>query len=274
MATDLAEVMGGAIALYLLFDLPLLTGGVITGAVSLLLLVVKDRRGQQMFERVITGLLLVIAIGFPDQPVRRTATGGRGRRRPGADVRRPGERAARGGDARRDRDAARGISALRPRPRPPRPSRTGPDAPHAAARHPLGRRNRDGRRGCRQPLDAACRGDEPSGSRQHRLDRGCACRGRRHVGPDGRVAVRDRPARVGSRVVVGGCLCRRDDHAGPAARVHIDGGATADHPRARAGDLGDRRRPEPRTGVVPGRAVLRNPVRADPAGASDQRSRA
>jgi len=64
MATDLAEVVGGAIALYLLFDLPLLTGGVITGAVSLLLLVLKVRRGQQMFERVITGLLLVIAIGF------------------------------------------------------------------------------------------------------------------------------------------------------------------------------------------------------------------
>jgi manganese transport protein len=64
MATDLAEVMGGAIALYLLFDLPLLAGGVITGAVSLVLLIVKDRRGQRVFERVITGLLLVIAIGF------------------------------------------------------------------------------------------------------------------------------------------------------------------------------------------------------------------
>ncbi|HEX2213038.1 MAG TPA: Nramp family divalent metal transporter [Mycobacterium sp.] len=64
MATDLAEVVGGAIALYLLFDLPLLTGGVITGVVSLVLLVVKDRRGQQMFERVITGLLAIIAIGF------------------------------------------------------------------------------------------------------------------------------------------------------------------------------------------------------------------
>jgi manganese transport protein len=64
MATDLAEVMGGAIALYLLFDLPLLTGGVITGVVSLLLLVVKDRRGQRTFETVITGLLMVIAIGF------------------------------------------------------------------------------------------------------------------------------------------------------------------------------------------------------------------
>jgi len=64
MATDLAEVVGGAIALYLLFDLPLLVGGVITGAVSLVLLIVKDRHGQPTFERVITGLLLIIAIGF------------------------------------------------------------------------------------------------------------------------------------------------------------------------------------------------------------------
>jgi manganese transport protein len=64
MATDLAEVVGGAIALHLLFDLPLLVGGVITGAVSLVLLAVQSRRGQGVFERVITGLLLVIAIGF------------------------------------------------------------------------------------------------------------------------------------------------------------------------------------------------------------------
>ena len=64
MATDLAEVVGGAIALYLLFDLPLLLGGIITGAVSLVLLLVQDRRGQRMFERVITGLLLIITIGF------------------------------------------------------------------------------------------------------------------------------------------------------------------------------------------------------------------
>ena len=64
MATDLAEVVGGAIALHLLFDLPLLAGGIITGVVSLLLLLVQDRRGQRVFERVITGLLMVIAIGF------------------------------------------------------------------------------------------------------------------------------------------------------------------------------------------------------------------
>ncbi|GFG55795.1 divalent metal cation transporter [Mycolicibacterium agri] len=64
MATDLAEVVGGAIALHLLFGLPLLVGGIITGVVSLLLLAVQNRRGQQMFERVISGLLLIIAIGF------------------------------------------------------------------------------------------------------------------------------------------------------------------------------------------------------------------
>jgi manganese transport protein len=64
MATDLAEVVGGAIALHLLFDLPLLVGGVITGLVSLLLLAIQNRRGQRTFERVISGLLLIIAIGF------------------------------------------------------------------------------------------------------------------------------------------------------------------------------------------------------------------
>src|ERR1044072_6822695 len=42
MATDLAEVVGGAIALNLLFGLPLLIGGVITGAVSLVLLAVPN----------------------------------------------------------------------------------------------------------------------------------------------------------------------------------------------------------------------------------------
>lgn len=64
MATDVAEVVGGAIALKILFNLPLLVGGVTTGVVSLLLLVIQDRRGQRLFERLITGLLVVIAVGF------------------------------------------------------------------------------------------------------------------------------------------------------------------------------------------------------------------
>ncbi|WP_033262555.1 Nramp family divalent metal transporter [Amycolatopsis vancoresmycina] len=64
IATDLAEVVGGAIALNLLFDLPLVAGGLVTGAVSLTLLAVQDRGGQRTFERVVTGLLAVIAVGF------------------------------------------------------------------------------------------------------------------------------------------------------------------------------------------------------------------
>jgi len=64
IATDAAEVVGGAIALHILFGLPLMVGGLITGVVALLLLGIQDRRGQIIFERVITGLLLVIAIGF------------------------------------------------------------------------------------------------------------------------------------------------------------------------------------------------------------------
>jgi manganese transport protein len=64
VATDLAEVIGGAIALALLFDLPLLLGGTIVGAVSMVLLGLQNRYGQRPFEAVIIGLLAIIAIGF------------------------------------------------------------------------------------------------------------------------------------------------------------------------------------------------------------------
>jgi manganese transport protein len=63
-ATDLAEVIGGAIALNLLFGLPLWLGGVIVGAVSLGMLAVQSRRGQRPFEFVVIGLLAVITVGF------------------------------------------------------------------------------------------------------------------------------------------------------------------------------------------------------------------
>lgn len=64
MATDIAEVIGGAVALYLLFGIPLLWGGVITGAVSIALLLIQSRRGPKPFEFVVIGLLVVIAVGF------------------------------------------------------------------------------------------------------------------------------------------------------------------------------------------------------------------
>ncbi len=63
-ATDIAEVLGGAIALNLLFGLPLLVGGVIVGVASMALLTVQSRRGQRSFEVIIITLLAVIVVGF------------------------------------------------------------------------------------------------------------------------------------------------------------------------------------------------------------------
>jgi manganese transport protein len=63
MATDLAEVVGGAIALNLLFGIPLLTGGVITGAVAFLLLALQTR-GDRRFIRAVTVFLAIILVAF------------------------------------------------------------------------------------------------------------------------------------------------------------------------------------------------------------------
>jgi len=63
IATDLAEIVGGAVALNLLFGVPLWIGGVITAVVAFVLLAAQSR-GHRPFERVITGLLLVIGGGF------------------------------------------------------------------------------------------------------------------------------------------------------------------------------------------------------------------
>jgi manganese transport protein len=64
VATDIAEVIGGAIALRVLFGLPLIWGALITGTVSMGLLLIYSTRGQKIFERVIVGLLLIIPLGF------------------------------------------------------------------------------------------------------------------------------------------------------------------------------------------------------------------
>ena len=64
MATDLAEVVGGAIAFNLLFGFPLLAGGMVMGLLSLFLLSLRDRSGAKAFERVIIALLVIISIGF------------------------------------------------------------------------------------------------------------------------------------------------------------------------------------------------------------------
>ena len=63
-ATDLAEVIGGAIALQILFDLPLLLGGVIVGVISMIILGVQNRNGQRPFEFLVMALLAIITVGF------------------------------------------------------------------------------------------------------------------------------------------------------------------------------------------------------------------
>jgi len=63
MATDLAEFVGAAIALNLLFDVPLFASGVITAVVAFAILGLQAR-GYRRFELVITGMLAVILLGF------------------------------------------------------------------------------------------------------------------------------------------------------------------------------------------------------------------
>lgn len=63
-ATDIAEVIGGALALYILFGVPLPLGGLIVGVISMAVLSVQSRRGQRPFETVIVSLLAIIAVGF------------------------------------------------------------------------------------------------------------------------------------------------------------------------------------------------------------------
>ena len=64
VATDIAEVVGGALALWLLFGTPLWLGGIIVGVVAVALLAVLRLRGEKTFEVAVAGVLLIIALGF------------------------------------------------------------------------------------------------------------------------------------------------------------------------------------------------------------------
>lgn len=63
MATDLAEFIGAAIALNLLFGVPLFTAGLMTGVVAFAILALQAK-GYRRFELVIGGMLGVILLGF------------------------------------------------------------------------------------------------------------------------------------------------------------------------------------------------------------------
>ncbi len=63
MATDIAEFLGAAVGLNLLFGVPLLTAGLITGVIAFGILELQVR-GFRRFELAITGLLGLVFAGF------------------------------------------------------------------------------------------------------------------------------------------------------------------------------------------------------------------
>jgi manganese transport protein len=75
MATDLAEIIGGALALSLLFGVPLPIGGLITCVVAFALLQLQQR-GIRRYESAIAGLLAVILAGFLYDALRTGADAG------------------------------------------------------------------------------------------------------------------------------------------------------------------------------------------------------
>ena len=63
MATDLAEFVGAAVGLNLLFGVPLFTAGLMTAVVAFLILAL-EQQGYRRFELAITGLLGIVFLGF------------------------------------------------------------------------------------------------------------------------------------------------------------------------------------------------------------------
>jgi manganese transport protein len=63
MATDLAEFVGAAVGLNLLFGVPLFMSGLITAIVAFAILAL-EQRGYRRFELAITGLLGIVFLGF------------------------------------------------------------------------------------------------------------------------------------------------------------------------------------------------------------------
>ena len=270
IATDVAEIIGGAIALHILFNLPLLAGGVITGVVAMLLLTIQDRRGQILFERVITGLLLIIAIGFAASFFVAT---------PPPDAVLDGLLPRfRGTESVLLAAAILGATVM----------------PHAVYMHSGLALDRHGH-------------PEPGQQRRRlllvtRLDVVLAMavagavnaamllvaainlhnqnvtavhprrlrRHPRHFGFDDRDPVRGRIARFRFGVLLGGRLRRRHDHEGAAAPLDSDDGAPPDHSVPRRGDPGAWFRPHPHAGSLAGGAVVRHPVRGASAGQADQ----
>lgn len=63
IATNLAEFLGGTLGLYLLFHIPMIYAGLITGVVTFFICFL-EKYGQKIVERVITCLVAVISVSY------------------------------------------------------------------------------------------------------------------------------------------------------------------------------------------------------------------
>lgn len=64
IATDVAEIIGAALALHLLFGIPLVPAGVVAAALGMALLLVRDALGPRSFEAICTVSLIAVGAGF------------------------------------------------------------------------------------------------------------------------------------------------------------------------------------------------------------------
>ncbi len=69
MSTDIAEFLGAALGLNLLFGVPMLVAGLITGVIAFAILELQTR-GFRRFELAITALLAIIFLGFLNETLR------------------------------------------------------------------------------------------------------------------------------------------------------------------------------------------------------------
>lgn len=64
LATEIAEVIGGAIAFSLLINVSIFVGGLITSIVSIMIIMIRELYGQKIFECFIFIVLILIFLGF------------------------------------------------------------------------------------------------------------------------------------------------------------------------------------------------------------------
>ena len=75
MSTDIAEVVGAALALNLLFGIPLFPAGLVAGGIAFVILALQQR-GFRRLEAVITGMVGIVVIGFAFEIVSAKPDGG------------------------------------------------------------------------------------------------------------------------------------------------------------------------------------------------------